>query len=123
MLREVEAVTSYRVPGHTLRNEGRLPYGTWGTVGPAVCSCGWRSDMLETAAARKRAHRAHKGDVVAREKGMLEGLETKEPDAWVIQHGLGFNSAGVTTLDSGGNRVTLTQVERDAIDRLVEPEP
>lgn len=52
------------VKGHTLRFEGRMPYGA-STVGSSYCSCGEKSPVLPSARARQRWHREHKGRVLA----------------------------------------------------------
>ncbi len=58
-----------RVPGHTLRKEGRvwssLNYRDENGPGIARCSCGADSSHLASTAARKRWHRAHKDEVRA----------------------------------------------------------
>ena len=68
-----------RVKGHTLRYEGRVWAYTRIGSGPgrAVCSCGWESEMLESTAARQRAHRRHKMDLLeaARDK-IARSLQT-----------------------------------------------
>jgi hypothetical protein len=52
-----------RVKGHTLQSEGRaMPY----IPGPAICSCGWRSQDLTSDGQRKRAHKDHKIAVLKR---------------------------------------------------------
>ena len=66
--------TGVRVPGHTLRSEGK-PYkilvvtdaGTmipqrehYSKTGRGLCSCGLLSDMLASNGLRKRWHREHK---------------------------------------------------------------
>lgn len=50
-----------RLAGHTLPNEGRLPWST--AEGPAVCSCGATSEPLASANARQKWHRGHKAAV------------------------------------------------------------
>lgn len=59
-----------RVKGHTLRYEGRVSgfYGMRSGKGQAICSCGWQSGTLDTTAARQRAHRRHKAEVLAEAK-------------------------------------------------------
>ena len=71
------ALAAVRVPGHTLRSEGK-PYkvlvvteaGTQvsqrvydSKTGRALCSCGALSDLLTTDGQRKRWHRAHKTEI------------------------------------------------------------
>jgi hypothetical protein len=65
-----------RVKGHTLWHEGRVWgfYGYGSGPGTAKCSCGWESEVLDSTAARQRAHRAHKMDI-------LEGIKDKIADA------------------------------------------
>lgn len=67
-----------RVKGHTLRGEGAAFRNTSGGVvvqerwysiagsGFGLCSCGARSDILDSANQRKAWHRNHKSAVVAR---------------------------------------------------------
>ena len=57
------------VKGHGLRHEGAAhdesgSYMGGGSVGYGFCACGVRSTLLESTAARKRWHRAHKSVVV-----------------------------------------------------------
>lgn len=56
-----------RVEGHSLRYEGRywngLAYASGG-MAYGMCSCGKRSELLPSAAARKRWHREHKTDII-----------------------------------------------------------
>lgn len=67
---------STRVPGHGLRHEGmafvgegicevggRLRRNEYDRLGVALCECGWRSEVLESNAQRKDAHREHKVEV------------------------------------------------------------
>jgi hypothetical protein len=61
-----------RLAGHALRNEGRIYAGpiagyVAGIVGPAICSCGAKSETFAQAADRKRWHRQHKADIRQRE--------------------------------------------------------
>lgn len=59
---------SNRLAGHTLPGEGRIfgnGVGNPQCCGPAVCSCGERSEVLHGANARKRWHREHKEKVRA----------------------------------------------------------
>jgi hypothetical protein len=51
-----------RVKGHTLANEGAIidEHGYWHSNGPARCTCGWESEVLDSDGARRRAHRTHK---------------------------------------------------------------
>lgn len=60
-----------RLAGHTLRSEG-APFSsiaghsyqvrtTW--TGRGLCSCGARSDVLDSNAKRKKWHRDHKDDI------------------------------------------------------------
>jgi hypothetical protein len=58
------------VKGHTLRFEGMALYDDdgsgiygWSRTGRGECSCGERSPVLESNAARKRWHREHKAEV------------------------------------------------------------
>lgn len=55
-----------RVKGHTLKWEGYLRvYGGFRNgEGKAHCSCGWESEVLPSTAARKRAHRRHKFELL-----------------------------------------------------------
>lgn len=57
-------MTSNRLPGHTLRFEGKV-YGYNHTVrqGRARCTCGAESLVLDSDAARKRWHREHKDEI------------------------------------------------------------
>ena len=67
------------VKGHGLRHkgashdeEGNYLWPQW-KAGYGFCSCGVRSALLESTAARKRWHRAHKSVVVrARDKAFAE---------------------------------------------------
>lgn len=66
-----------RVRGHTLIMEGaaykddptafgkvgRVQWGTAGGVGFALCSCGARSPIFDSASKRKAWHRNHKAEV------------------------------------------------------------
>lgn len=55
-----------RLPGHTLRNEGRLagwPMSAQNGVGKTRCSCGEPSPELPSTAARKRWHAEHKQSI------------------------------------------------------------
>ncbi|MFY1595453.1 hypothetical protein [Micromonospora sp. WMMD737] len=55
-----------RLAGHTLPNEGRISRDGYPVCcGPAVCSCGARSEGLHGANARKRWHRQHKDNIRA----------------------------------------------------------
>lgn len=66
--------TSQRIKGHTLVAEGdphdRFGIPTWTYGGPVTgsgrCRCGVQSEPLPTTAARKRWHREHKAEVLAR---------------------------------------------------------
>lgn len=70
--------TSERVRGHALEWEGAAMVwwddgeggGHWrgyhGAAGAARCTCGGRSPDLPSDGARKRWHRRHKADVLAR---------------------------------------------------------
>lgn len=61
-----------RVPGHALRYEGKAHewngsryervLHSW--IGKALCECGWRSAKLPSDTQRKRAHQAHKLEVL-----------------------------------------------------------
>lgn len=54
-------MTSTRLAGHTLPDEGRVYQGGYRIYeAPAVCSCGAKSDTLTTDSARRRWHREHK---------------------------------------------------------------
>jgi hypothetical protein len=70
-------VIDNRLPGHELKREGRIfdVLGYRGKVGAAVCSCGWRSAVLDSDAARKRWHRDHKDAVRAALRGIERGQE------------------------------------------------
>ena len=67
--------TTARVPGHELRAEGAAhvdrcgrPYREsmrLGGTGFAVCSCGARSETLDSNPKRKQWHREHKAAVLA----------------------------------------------------------
>lgn len=55
------------VPGHVLKNEGRVWGGlAWGS-GPGLgrCLCGATSETLTTNAARQQWHREHKAEILA----------------------------------------------------------
>lgn len=53
-----------RLAGHSLPTEGRLYENSYRiTQGPAVCSCGWQSEVLVSDNARRVAHREHKATV------------------------------------------------------------
>jgi hypothetical protein len=58
---------SNRLAGHELRNEGKVyDVGGWPVlIGSGRCTCGERSPVLPTPAARKRWHREHKDTVRA----------------------------------------------------------
>jgi len=67
------------VPGHVLKNEGRVWSGlAWGT-GPGVgrCLCGATSEQVTTNAARQEWHRHHKAEVLARTDG--PGSKSPQP--------------------------------------------
>lgn len=64
-----------RVPGHGLKSEGAAYVGEgicevdgplrrnlYDWLGVAVCSCGWRSEVLVSNGERKRAYAQHKAD-------------------------------------------------------------
>lgn len=67
------------VPGHSLPFEGRVVnyHGLGSGPGPAKCSCGWESESLPTTAARQRAHRAHKLEVIHYESPGKAALEAQ----------------------------------------------
>lgn len=55
-----------RLAGHTLPNEGRIYENSYRvTDGPAVCSCGWKSQIFGSDSARRDAHRRHKAEKAA----------------------------------------------------------
>ncbi len=62
-----------RVPGHMLRDSGRIWVG-WPLLrysygpGYGVCSCGERSPDLPSTAARQRWHRQHKEALLAEQE-------------------------------------------------------
>lgn len=52
-----------RLAGHTLPDEGRIYDNSYRlTEGPAVCSCGDRSESLGSDNARRAWHRKHKAE-------------------------------------------------------------
>lgn len=56
-------MTVSRLAGHTLPTEGRIYVNSYRIAeGPAVCSCGWQSDLLTSDSARQKAHRQHKAE-------------------------------------------------------------
>lgn len=63
-----------QIPGHGLQAEGRAygdnGNGGWTRImvgdGVGLCSCGDTSEVLPSDAARKRWHKDHKADAVAR---------------------------------------------------------
>lgn len=65
--------TTALVKGHTLRFEGQA-FDANGykaskqSLGYGKCSCGALSDELDSNAARKRWHRAHKAEVIAAQR-------------------------------------------------------
>lgn len=63
-----------QIPGHGLRAEGK-PDGLYsGTrTGRGVCSCGAKSEVLQSDTSRKRWHVQHKADV-ATEQASAAGL-------------------------------------------------
>ena len=67
-----------RLPGHTLRHEGRVWDG-WnyrsGHEGVSFCSCGAESPRLPNAAQRKQWHRDHKADLRAGGNGVVWSAE------------------------------------------------
>lgn len=71
-------MTSARVSGHTLRNEGaafanghppnqrfpiRIVWSSTSGIGYGLCSCGARSPIFASATKRKAWHRTHKAEV------------------------------------------------------------
>lgn len=74
-------MTTQRVTGHTLRNGGAPHvvsetgqtvrvwngYGGVGGYGRGLCSCGALSDLLDSAHQRKKWHREHKAEALAKE--------------------------------------------------------
>lgn len=63
-----------RLPGHELRNEGRVYdlHGQRTCCGPAICSCGAQSEELHSTAARQRWHRQHKDAIRAIQNAPVE---------------------------------------------------
>lgn len=79
-------MTSERVSGHTLRNEGaaferrdghHYRINVWSTFGDGygLCSCGARSPILSSGGARKRWHREHKAEILASDAATRSTLE------------------------------------------------
>ena len=71
-----------RVSGHTLTSEGaayrvfgdsqypkRVQWNTTSGTGFALCSCGARSPILDSANLRKAWHRSHKAEVTSSGSG------------------------------------------------------
>lgn len=102
-----------RVAGHELRREG-APYnktgrsvflanqGSWSVKGEGrgLCSCGWTSQVLPSAAKRKEAHRVHK-QLIAEERAKGWNPERVRRALDLCMAGdveVGQNSTGETTV-------------------------
>lgn len=114
-----------RVAGHELQREG-APYvkkgnrthlvnpGSWSTKGEgrALCSCGWTSEILTTASARKKAHREHKALIAAE----------REQDWTVMRVSKVLDLVAAGPVDVTENNVGETQVTMtfSTLTRLVD---
>lgn len=134
-----------RVPGHELARDG-APYvkqgrktfladsTSWSSTGKgrALCSCGWTSVIVDTRAARVKAHHAHKAEILeARSEGwtpehversmrsvhLLETLKTGWSKAGDVQVTLSFRDL-CSFADSICGSMTLGEPSSDTEETL-----